>query len=221
MQKYSTPAPVSAVVDIPAGRLQFIAADRTDTSVEVLPADASSHRDVEMAEQTTVEYGDGILRVTAPAGRKLLGASGAVEVTVQLPAGSAVQAKAASAEFRAVGRLGEVTFDGAQATVKIDEAATARLTVQAGDIEVGRLGGDAEIRTSKGDITVAEAAGGALELRTEMGAITVGAAAGISAALDASTAYGRIANSLASTGGTPALTIHATTSYGNITARTL
>ena len=32
MQKFDTPAPVSAVLDIPAGRIQFIAADRTDTT---------------------------------------------------------------------------------------------------------------------------------------------------------------------------------------------
>ena len=39
MQKFDTPAPISAVLDIPAGRVQFIAADRADTTVEVLPAE--------------------------------------------------------------------------------------------------------------------------------------------------------------------------------------
>ena len=38
MQKFDTPAPISAVLDIPAGRVTFIAADRADTTVEVLPA---------------------------------------------------------------------------------------------------------------------------------------------------------------------------------------
>ena len=58
MQKFDTPAPISAVLDIPAGRVRFIAADRADTTVEVLPADAASGRDVKAAEQTKVEYGD-------------------------------------------------------------------------------------------------------------------------------------------------------------------
>ena len=53
MQKFDTPAPISAVLDIPAGRVQFIAADRADTTVEVRPADASNGRDVKAAEQTT------------------------------------------------------------------------------------------------------------------------------------------------------------------------
>ncbi|MFF4246810.1 DUF4097 family beta strand repeat-containing protein [Streptomyces sp. NPDC001822] len=222
MQKFDTPAPVSVVVDVPAGRIRFIAADRADTVVEVLPADASKSRDVKAAEQTEVVHADGVLRIDASTAKnRVLGTSGYVEVTVRLPVGSHVEAKAADAELRGVGRLGDVTFDSAQATVKLDEAATARLTVLAGDITVGRLGGPAEISTSKGDITVTEALHGTVTLRTDKGDITAGAARGISASLDAGTAYGRIDNALRNTDGTPDLTIHATTSYGDITARSL
>jgi hypothetical protein len=57
MNKFDTSAPISAVIDIPAGCIQVIAADRSDTTVEILPADASSSRDARAAEQTTVEYG--------------------------------------------------------------------------------------------------------------------------------------------------------------------
>ena len=143
-------------------------------------------------------------------------------MTVQLPAGSRVEAKAAGAEFRGVGRLGDVTFEGAQGSVKLDETASARLTLQAGDISVGRLGGPAEISTQKGDIRIAEAVRGTVALRTEPGDISVGAARGVSASLDAGTAYGRIHNALKNTDGAAAgLTIHATTAYGDITARSL
>jgi DUF4097 and DUF4098 domain-containing protein YvlB len=221
MQKYDTPSTISAVLDIPAGRIRFIAADRADTTVEVLPADASHSRDVKAAEQTEVEYGDGVLRIEAPAKNRVFGNPGSVEVTVQLPAGSRVEAKAASAEFRTVGRLGDVAFDGAEASIKVDEAAGARLTTLAGDVSVGRLNGDAEISTQKGDIRITEAVRGTVTLRTQAGSISVGAATGVSAALDAGTSYGRIANSLKNTEGTPDLNIHATTSYGDITARSL
>ena len=112
MQKFDTPAPISAVLDIPAGRVQFIAADRTDTAVEVRPAN--------------------------PAKNKILGDHGSVEVTVQLPAGSRVEAKGAAVELRGVGRLGDVVFESAQGPVKLDEAASAHLTLLAGDITVGR-----------------------------------------------------------------------------------
>ncbi|MFF1560526.1 DUF4097 family beta strand repeat-containing protein [Streptomyces sp. NPDC058279] len=223
MQKFDTPAPVSVVLDIPAGRIRFVAADRADTVVEVLPADASKGRDVKAAEQTTVEYGDGALRIaTSETKNRLVGATGSLEVTVKLPAGSHVEAKAAGAEFRGVGRLGEVTFEGAQGSVKLDETATARLTLLAGDISVGRLGGPAEISTKKGDLHIAEALRGTVTLRTEAGEISVGAARGVSASLDAGTSSGRIHNALRNSDGAAAeLNIHATTSHGDITARSL
>lgn len=221
MQKFHTPAPISAVLNIPAGRVRFIAADRTDTTVEVLPADAANGRDLKAAEQVTAGYGDGVLRIEAAAKNRVLGSPGSVEVTVQLPAGSRVEAKVASAEFRTVGRLGEVTLDSSHASVKIDEAASARLVTLDGDVSVGRLGGAAEIRTGKGDIRIDEAVRGTVELRTEDGAISVGAAAGVSAALDAGTSYGRIRNALENSDGTPGLTIRATTARGDISARSL
>lgn len=220
MQKFNTPAPIAAVLDIPAGRVQFIAADRADTAVEVLPADASKSRDVKVAEQTTMEYSDGVLRIQASAKNQILGSSGFIEVTVQLPAGSSVEAKAASAELRGVGRLGDVTFEGAHGEIKLDEAASVRLTTQAGDVSVGRLSGPAEISTGKGDIQIAEAVHGTVVLRTQAGDVSVGAAAGVSASLDAGTSYGRIQNALRNTGAAD-LTIHATTDYGNIDARSL
>ncbi|WP_330459605.1 DUF4097 domain-containing protein [Streptomyces sp. NBC_00820] len=222
MQKFDTPAPVSTVLDIPAGRIQFIAADRSDTTVEVRPADASESRDVKAAERITVAYGDGVLRVeAAPAKNRVLGSSGSVEVTVQLPAGSRIEAKAASAELRGVGRLGDVTFEGAQATVQLDETEGARVTLQAGDVSIGRLGGDGEISTQKGDLRVTEAVRGTVTLRTEHGDIAIGAARGVSASLDAGTTYGRILNSLQNTEGAAGLDIRATTSYGDITARSV
>jgi DUF4097 and DUF4098 domain-containing protein YvlB len=221
MTKFDTPAPIAAILDIPAGHVRFIAADRADTTVEVLPADASKSRDVKVAEQTTVEYADGVLRIKASAKNQILGSSGFIEVTVQLPAGSHVEAKAASAELRGVGRFGDVTFEGAHGSVKLDEAASVRLTTQAGDVSVGRLGGPAEISTGKGDIRIAEAVRGAVVLRTQAGDVSVDAAAGVSASLDAGTSYGRIHNSLKNTEGAADLTIQATTAYGDITARSL
>ena len=221
MKKFDTPAAISAVLDIPAGRVRFIAADRADTVVEIVPADAADGRDVKAAEQATAGYADGVLRIEAPAKSRLLGSPGSVEVTVQLPAGSRVEAKAASAEFRTVGRLGDVAFDSSHGSVKVDEAASARITTLDGDVSVGRLGGSAEIRTGRGGIRIAEAMGGSVVLHTEDGAISVDVAAGVSASLDAGTPLGRIHNALKNGGGTAGLMIRATTARGDITARSL
>ncbi|MDV5146059.1 DUF4097 family beta strand repeat-containing protein [Streptomyces sp. SBC-4] len=224
MQKFATTAPVSAHLDIPAGTIRLIAADQASgTTVEVLPANAAKSNDVKAAEQITVTYADGVLRIEAAEPKsRVLGNSGSVEVTVQLPAGSRVEATTAAADFHGVGRLGDVTIDSAQGTVKLDETAAAHLTLQAGDITVGRLGGPAELRTQKGDIRITEALGGAVVLRTESGDLEIGAAHGVSATLDAGTTHGRIANTLQNSEGSGAgLAIHATTAHGDITARSL
>ncbi|WP_433427445.1 DUF4097 family beta strand repeat-containing protein [Nonomuraea sp. CA-141351] len=220
MQKFDTPAPISAVLDIPAGRVQFIAADQADTTVEVRPANASKSRDVTAAEQTRVEYADGVLRIETSVKNQYFGPSGSIEVTVNLPAGSRIEAKTAGAELRTVGRLGDVAFEGAYREVKLDETASLRLTAVDGDVEVGRLGGPTEISTARGDIRIAEAMGGKVVLRTQSGDISIAAAGGVSAALDAGTSHGRITNALKNDG-TAELDIHATTSNGDITARSL
>lgn len=221
MQTFDTPAPIATVLDIPAGRVQLIAADRADTTVEVRPANPAKSRDVTAAEQTTVTYTDGVLRIhTRKPTNQYFGPSGSLHVTVHLPTGSRVQARTASAELHGVGRLGDLAFDGAYRHITIDEAASVRLTAVDGDVEVGRLGGPAQISTPRGDIRITEAVRGTVVLRTQSGGITVGAAAGVSAALDAGTSYGRVSNTL-NNDGTTALDIHATTSYGDITAHSL
>ncbi|MGF0118597.1 DUF4097 family beta strand repeat-containing protein [Promicromonospora sp. Marseille-Q5078] len=221
MQTFDTPTTVTAVVDIPAGHVTFIAADRSDTTVDVRPLNASKGRDVKAAEQTTVAFADGVLRVTGEVTNQAFGGSGSVEVTVQLPAGSRVETKAASAQLRGVGRLGDVVVESAHGDVKLDEAASARLATQAGDITVGRLTGPGQLRTAKGNLTVDEATRGALVLDTQLGDVTVGAAAGVTASLDAGTTLGRVRNALTSTGGDVALEIRATTALGDIAAHSL
>ncbi len=221
MQTFATSAPVTVIVAVPAGRIHVAAADQDSTTVQISPADPGKSRDVKLAGQVTAAYGDGVVRVTGQAGHRVLGSSGAVEVTVSVPAGSRAEVTAASAQFTTEGPLGEVTFDSKQATVSIDQAAAARLATVDGDITAGRVGGDTEIRTVTGDIAVAEATGGTLVLSTQTGAITVAAARGVSAVLDAGATQGRIRNSLTNAGATPALTIRATTTLGDITASSL
>ncbi|MEU9025088.1 DUF4097 family beta strand repeat-containing protein [Actinomadura sp. NPDC048394] len=220
MNTYTTPAPITATLTVPAGRVQVTAADRTDTVVDVRPANPAKGRDVKAAEQATVEFADGTLQVRAATGNHL-GSTGAIEVTIQLPAGSHLQVTAAATEFRAVGRLGDIAFEGAYRDIKIDEATSVQLTATDGDVEIGHLNGPADISTQRGDIRIAHAAGpGQVALRTQSGDITIAAAPGVSAALDAATPAGRISNSLKNDG-TTELDVRATTSHGDITARSL
>ncbi|GIG71138.1 DUF4097 family beta strand repeat-containing protein [Phytomonospora endophytica] len=218
MYNFATAAPITTVLRIPAGRVRFIATDRTDTAVEIAPANAAKSRDVKAAEHTTADYADGVLRIETATKNRYLGSTGSITVTVGLPAGSHVEAVAESAELRTVGRLGDVSFEGAYRRIELDEAASLRLTATDGDVEVARVTGPARITTTRGDISVAEALSGEVVLRTQAGDITVAAAAGVSATLDAGTSHGRISNALKNGGG-GVLDIHATTSIGDITAR--
>ena len=152
MPKYDTPAALTTVLDIPAGRIRLVASDRTDTTVEVLPANAARGRDVKAAGETTVTCTDGTLRITAPAaGNQLLGASGSVEITVQLPAGSHVQARAAAADLRGVGRLGDITYDVTQgARSSSTRPPRARITAPRRRLRIGRLNGPARDQHRQG-----------------------------------------------------------------------
>jgi Toastrack DUF4097 len=222
MQNFTTPSPVFVSLDIPAGSIRLIATDRTDTRVEVLPADASKRRDVKAAQQTAVDFRDGVLSIATPEANRVLGSSGALRVTVELPTGSRIEGKAGAAELHASGRLGKVDFEGGYRGVSVEEAESAQLAVHTGDVTIVRLAGAARIRSGKGDITIAEARTGRVELHTGMGDLSITAARGVSGILDAGTARGRIANGLRNTDGAAAgLTIKATTSHGDITAASL
>lgn len=216
MHKFDTAAAIAAVLTIPAGRVQVIAAERADTTVEVRPTDPAKRSDVRAAERTTVAYADSVLRIRTDGSET----KGSIEVTLQVPAGSGVEATAASAEFRTVGRLGDLVVEGAYREIVVDEAASVRLSAVDGDVRIGRLGGPAEISTTRGDIRIAEAAGGAVVLSTRSGDIEIAAAAGVSAALDAGAGHGRVSNALANDGGAT-LAIRATTDHGDIVARSL
>jgi hypothetical protein len=58
MQQFATPAPVTAIIAIPAGRIQVTAADRADTTVEIRPADPAKGRDVKLAAAAIHPGGD-------------------------------------------------------------------------------------------------------------------------------------------------------------------
>ncbi|MFH8836564.1 DUF4097 family beta strand repeat-containing protein [Streptomyces sp. NPDC017868] len=221
MQNFATPAAIVATLSVPAGRIRLIAADRADTTVEVLPTDPSKSRDVKTAERTEVAYADGVLTIEVPKSKGgILGGTGSIDVTVQLPTGSRVEGQAAAAELTAVGRFDAIAFEGAYREINLDEVANLRLTAVDGAVDVALIAGSSEITTARGDIRIARALAGTVTLTTQLGDISIAAATGVSASLDAGTAYGRVNNSLKNDG-TSTLDIRATTAYGDITARSL
>jgi DUF4097 and DUF4098 domain-containing protein YvlB len=228
MPTFETRQPISVIVELGVGGVSISASDRADSVVTVRPSDPDEPGDVLAAERTTVEYDDGELRIRAPKTRKahvLRGDGDAVEVHVELPAGSKVRMEAAVASLHATGRLEECRYKTGAGDIHIDEARLVSLKTAAGDIGVRRAGGPCEISTSSGAVritsvhgpTAIKNANGDTEIGEMTGILKVKSANGtvavdrVSGTLAARTARGDIRVGEVASG-----TVVAETSFGRI-----
>ena len=158
MPTYDTPHPVTATVELVVGDLRIVAADRTDTVVEVRPSDPGSDADVRTADQTRVEYADGLLLVKTPKqrGLGLFGKPGSVDVTVDLPARSKVQVDSGAGGVRTTGTLGACRVKSGAGDVQVDRVEGGRLSLEigAGRVDVDTVAGRADISTGSGRLQV-------------------------------------------------------------------
>ncbi|WP_037911165.1 DUF4097 family beta strand repeat-containing protein [Actinacidiphila yeochonensis] len=145
MPAFETPEPISATFELEVGTARITAGKRTDTVVEVLPRNGSDDNDVRAVQQTQVTFADGHLTVRTPKKRSLFGMPGAVEVSVELPAGSDVRGTSGMGGFFAAGRLGEVVLRTSLGDLQLDEVAGAELRTDHGNIRLARSTGDVEI----------------------------------------------------------------------------
>src|SRR4051794_10337085 len=164
MPIFSTPEPIAATIDLAVGDVRIIASDRTDTVVEVLPSNSAEEADVRAAEQTRVDFAAGQLLLKGPRPRALglFGKVGSVEVTVELPAGSRLDAETSVAVLRCAGRLGECRITTSSGDVHLDDTGTLALKTGAGTVIVNRVTGDATVSTGSGKIRVSEIDGNAV-----------------------------------------------------------
>lgn len=178
MPKFDTPGPIAATIDIAGGHVRIHASDRADTVVEIRPGDETQDADVQAAQQTQVEYANGRLLVRAPKNkiRSLFGRTPLVDLTVELPTDSRIDA-GAWGEVRSEGRIGDSTFDIAAGSVRLDQTGKLKVRTAAGDISVGRSGGPTEVTTSSGRVWIGEVDGTAA-VKTSNGDITVGEVTG-------------------------------------------
>jgi len=160
MPQFATPQPISATVDIVSGDVRVVAGERTETVVTVTPRNAASSQDVNAAEQTRVDCTDGKLNVKAPKPLHIYfgGRVGTIDVTVELPAGSAVRAHTYDGDLRCEGEVGDCWLKTADGHISVHRAAAIHLSTMNGDIVVDRSGGDSNI-TGSGEVRVQEIAG--------------------------------------------------------------
>jgi DUF4097 and DUF4098 domain-containing protein YvlB len=165
MPTFDTPEPISVTMDLVVSDARITASERADTVVEVRPSDESNERDVKAAEQTRVEYSDGKLLVKTPKLHTYFSFSyrvGAIDVTIELPAGSHVHGDTSMGEFHCAGQLGDCGFKTGTGGIRLDHTGALRLNTGSGKITVNRVVGHAEVSTGSGEVRIREIDGTAL-----------------------------------------------------------
>jgi hypothetical protein len=242
MPRFETPGPITLELELYVADVRIEAGDRADTVVEVRPANEASRDDVNAVERTRVVNSPGRVQVrTARNWRMYTPRSdgGAVQVHIELPAGSRVLAKCGMGSLHSTGALGETQIKTGLGDIDVERAAAVRLQTGAGDLAVGHVDGAAELTTGTGDIRAGElhghtviknatgdvrvgaAAEGSLDARTGFGQIEIGIRDGTAAFLDLGTGYGQVRNDLDRSGppgpGETTVEVRANSGYGDIT----
>ncbi|OXS33340.1 DUF4097 family beta strand repeat-containing protein [Streptomyces sp. XY006] len=176
MPSFDTPEPISVTAHVYSGSIRFTAGDRTDTVVSVEPRDPKRDQDTRVVEQTEISFANGTLTIRTPKAN-LVGRSGTVDVTVELPTGSHIDVSGASAELLGEGRLGEVRLKTSAGDVRLDTTGPLHLSASHGSITVDRVEGMAEITTNSGNLRVGVVNGPAV-LKNSHGSTTVDAVTG-------------------------------------------
>ncbi len=176
MPSFDTPEPISATTRVGAGSIRFVAGEGPETVVEVRPRDPKKDKDLRAAEQTEVTCANGLLTV-ATKHHRLVGPTGVVDVTVELPAGSHVDATGDWTQVNAEGRLGKVRVKTSSGDIRLEWTGPLHLETAHGSISVDRVEGAAEVATSFGSLRVGTVDGPAV-LKNSHGTTTVAAVTG-------------------------------------------
>jgi DUF4097 and DUF4098 domain-containing protein YvlB len=202
MPKFDTPQPITVTVEISAGSVRLVATDRDDTVVDVRPRDESRSNDVKAAEQVRVDFSNGTLLVSSQRGFSFP-RRGAVVVDIALPAGSRLNASAASANITADGRYTDCKFASASGDLVVGSVAgNLKADTASGGITVSDISGSASVSTASGDAMIGDVDGD-VKFRAASGALRVSRLCGN---LNAQTASGDVTVATAVNGGVSAQT---------------
>lgn len=209
MPAFETPEPIAVTVDVLSGHVTVIASDRTDTVVEVRPADEAKKGDVRAAEQTEVDFVAGTLTVKAPRDWRTytpFGGNPSIVVTIEVPTGSRLEGTAGVGRLLGTGELGQCDLE-----------------ISAGDITVERPRGSVTAKTAKGNIRIGEASRGVLRLETSMGELEVGIRPGSAARLEVDAQHGTVQNLMQPADqpqdNAETVRVYARNSFGNVIVR--
>jgi putative adhesin len=178
MPTFDTPEPVSATIDVVVGDVRIGAGERTDTVVAVRPRDPADEHDRRAAEGTLVECDGRRLLVRAPRPRPWFARnSGAIDVAIELPAGSEVDGVTQVGRIDCDGPLGPCRMKTGLGNVRLERAETLTVKSGSGEVSVDHATGHAEVSSGSGDVRLRELAGTAV-VKSSNGDTWVGTAGG-------------------------------------------
>lgn len=175
MTSFETPEPITVNVTIGVGDLRIVASDRADTLVHVQPSDPANPDDVKTAERTTVAYTNGVLEIRAPKNWKrysFRGGAESIDVLIELPTNSRVNAEAVLAALRCSGTLGECRCKTGNDISLERVEGLVDLKTSTGAIRVDAIGTTAHVKNGNGDTWIGEVAGD-LQVKSANGAIRI------------------------------------------------
>jgi hypothetical protein len=180
MPTFETPDTIIVTLDVSVANVRFVASERTDTVVEVRPTNENEPSDVRAAEQVRVEHSGDTLLIKGKGPRPfeaLSTKSWSVDLTVELPEGSQVQADTSLGDFQSTGRLGECRFKSSTGHARLGRTGPLRLNTSVGHVSVESVAGDAEVTTGSGRIRIGEVEGG-LTIKNSNGNTDIGTTGG-------------------------------------------
>lgn len=177
MPSFATPEPITVTIDRIVGDVWIVAADRTDTTVEVRPKNESRQADAKAAENAQVEFLGGRLIVRGPKLHTIIGRVPSINLTIELPSGSHVSGDSDMGDFSAEGRLGDCTFKSAMGHIRLGDVASLDASTAMGDVTIGSVAGNASIDTGSGEVRIGRI-GGSGQVKNSNGANTIGEVSG-------------------------------------------
>lgn len=177
---------VHADISIAAGSCDVTAEERETVYVEVVPYNTKDNSQ-EAADATEVSFTGDRLHVKTPeAGIGwLFKRQPSLRITVRVPSGSSVNAKAASADLSVRGQAGKTTVNTASGEIDVADATEVNANTASGDIKIIRATGRIHTNSASGDVEV-DHCEGELTARSASGDLRIGYAGGNVSATTAS-----------------------------------
>ncbi|ASO23145.1 DUF4097 and DUF4098 domain-containing protein YvlB [Actinoalloteichus hoggarensis] len=179
MPEFSTPEPISVVLELAVGAVLIAASDRADTTVDVRPTDATDESDVRAAQQVRVDHTNGMLRISGPRQRlfDFSRRSSSVIVSLGLPSGSQLSADVQVGDLTGTGRLGGCRFKTSAGDVDVERTGSFRVHTEAGNVTAATVDGDVDVHTGSGRVRVGTVAG-TVVVKNSNGGTEIGSATG-------------------------------------------